>query len=127
MLFYDPTTNGFLHERLHRIPACAVEITAQEHAALLQAQAQGLVIQPGPDGRPEAVEHVLTQAEQTAVRVDQIKATLTSIDAASARPLRAILAAQSGLVPPDQDDVDRLAALESQAQVLRAELAGLGG
>jgi hypothetical protein len=130
MLSYSPSTRGFYQEGFHAptsIPADVVEITAEEYAALLQAQAQGLVIQPGEGGRPEAVERVLTLAEETAARIAQIQAELTAIDAASARPLRAVLAAQNAGVTPDQDDVDRLASLEAQALDLRAELAGLEG
>ncbi|EGJ50262.1 hypothetical protein [Desulfocurvibacter africanus] len=53
--YYSPDTRGFYLEGLHAIPANAVEITAEEHRALLDAQAQGKVIQPDADGRPVAV------------------------------------------------------------------------
>lgn len=126
-MYYSPSTHGFYDSSIHAsaIPADAVAITAAEHAALLQAQAQGMVIQTGEDGRPEAVERVLTLAEQTAARIAEIKAALAALDASSARPLRAILAAQQAGVSLDQDDVDMLASLEAQAQALRAELTGL--
>ncbi|EGJ49061.1 hypothetical protein [Desulfocurvibacter africanus] len=54
--YYSPDTRGFYLEGLHAIPANAVEITVEEHRALLAAQAQGKTIQPDQDGRPVAVE-----------------------------------------------------------------------
>ncbi len=56
------------------------------------------------------------------LRIIEIHRTLEDIDAAAVRPLRAIAAGANV-----QDDHDRLAALEAQAQALRVELAGLEG
>jgi len=80
-MYYSPTTLGFYCDDVHGprmllvhdetqpddphamvevpnpgclIPVDAVEITQQEHAALMAAQAAGAVILPGQDGRPEA-------------------------------------------------------------------------
>jgi transposase len=55
---YSPSKRGFFDPRLHgkNIPADAVEISADEHRALLTAQAQGKVIQPDENGRPVAVD-----------------------------------------------------------------------
>jgi hypothetical protein len=39
-----------------KLPADAVPITAELHAALMQAQAAGKVIAPGPDGQPQAID-----------------------------------------------------------------------
>ncbi|WP_051202938.1 hypothetical protein [Desulfovibrio aminophilus] len=109
------------------MPTDAVEITDTEYAALLEAQGLGKVIVPDASGRPVAVDPPAPTAEELAViRAAAIRSELTAIDAASARPLRAILAAQTAGQTPDQDDVDRLADLEAQALDLRAELAGLG-
>lgn len=44
-----------------------------------------------------------------------------------ARPLRAVLAAQTAGPSPDSEDVARLAELEPQARALRTELAARGG
>ncbi|MBX6386335.1 MAG: DUF4376 domain-containing protein [Microbispora sp.] len=55
-IFYSPSARGFYASALHaEIPVDAVEITAEEYAALLAAQSEGAVIQPGEDGRPVAV------------------------------------------------------------------------
>ena len=60
-----------------------------------------------------------------AIRRAEIEAELTSIDAASARPLRAILAATVGGGTADAADIAKLRSLEDQATALRSELVTL--
>ena len=60
-----------------------------------------------------------------AIRIAEIEAELTAIDAASARPLRAILAATVGGGTADAADIAKLQSLEDQATALRSELATL--
>ncbi|TXH52818.1 MAG: hypothetical protein E6Q97_14690 [Desulfurellales bacterium] len=52
--FYSPTTGGFYTREIHgdNIPADAVEITVEEHQALLEGQSQGKPIQADVTGRP---------------------------------------------------------------------------
>lgn len=54
---YSATKNGFFVSEVHggSIPADAVDITVEAHAALLAAQSQGAVIQPDATGNPVAV------------------------------------------------------------------------
>lgn len=54
-MLYSAATRGFYSREIHgdAIPADAVEITNDEHAALLAGQAEGKRIVPGPDGVPE--------------------------------------------------------------------------
>ena len=59
------------------------------------------------------------------IRRSQIEAELTAIDAASARPLRAILAATTSGEAADPADVAKLAGIEARAKALREELATL--
>ena len=73
---------------------------------------------PGPAPAPAPV----TPAE---IRRAEIESELTAIDAASARPLRAILAATTSGGAADPADVAKLAELEAQAKALREELATL--
>lgn len=56
MFYYSPTTNGFYLKEIHgdNIPTDAVEITEQEHAALMAAQGEGQAIKPSDDGNPVA-------------------------------------------------------------------------
>ena len=77
-------------------------------------------IAPVPESAP-APEPV-TPAE---IRRAEIDAELTAIDAASARPLRAILAATVGGGTADAADIAKLQSLEDQATALRSELATL--
>lgn len=57
-MFYSKTTGGFYSPEIHgeAIPSDAVEITAEEHAALLDAQSQGKIIQADKDGKPVVVD-----------------------------------------------------------------------
>ena len=73
---------------------------------------------PEPAPEPEPV----TPAE---IRRAEIEAELTAIDAASARPLRAILTATTSGGTADPADIAKLAELEAQAKSLREELAAL--
>ena len=57
-----------------------------------------------------------------AIRRAEIESELTAIDAASARPLRAILAATTSGGTADPADTAKLAELEAQAKALREEL-----
>lgn len=57
-MHYSKSTGGFYDEAIHggNIPADAVEITTEEHAALLNAQSQGKRIQSDANGKPVAVD-----------------------------------------------------------------------
>lgn len=56
-LYYSPSSGGFYRDDVHRdIPADAMPIPADTHAALLAAQAQGKIIQAGSDGQPVAMD-----------------------------------------------------------------------
>lgn len=54
MYAFSPSTGGFYLPAIHgaAIPPDAVEITGEEHAALLAGQASGKEIVPGEDGQP---------------------------------------------------------------------------
>lgn len=77
-------------------------------------------IAPVPESAP-APEPV-TPAE---IRRAEIEVELTAIDAASARPLRAILTATTSGGTADAADIAKLQGLEAKATVLRSELATL--
>lgn len=53
-MFYAKSTGGFYTPEIHgdAIPSDAVEITPEEHAALLAGQGQGKLIVADGDGRP---------------------------------------------------------------------------
>ena len=57
-MLYSKTTGGFYSRAIHgdNIPADAVEITADEHSALLEGQSQGKLIQADANGHPVLVD-----------------------------------------------------------------------
>lgn len=56
-LFYSATNNAFYDPTINpSIPAGAVEITREQHAELMQAQAKGATIRAGTDGLPKLYE-----------------------------------------------------------------------
>lgn len=79
-MFYSKTTGGFYDTAIHgdNIPEDAVEITSEEHAALIAAQSSGKVIQADQNGHPIAVDPPKPTAAQIWDRInakrDAIKA-----------------------------------------------------
>ena len=57
-MYYSKSTGGFYDAAIHgdNIPADAVEITAEQHAALMQAQAAGKQIVADENGYPIAID-----------------------------------------------------------------------
>ena len=74
-MFYSKTTGGFYDRAIHgdKIAADAVEITSDEHAALLTAQSIGKRIEADANGYPVAVDPPPpTDAElATAIRAER--------------------------------------------------------
>ena len=70
-MFYSAQTKGFYDSAIHgdNIPADAVEITADHHAALLSAQSQGAAIQADASGAPVAVFPPPETLEQAVARL----------------------------------------------------------
>ena len=68
MLYYAKSTGGFYEDSIHgeNIPEDAVEITNEEHAALLSAQSAGKIISPDESGRPVATDPPPPTVEQRA-------------------------------------------------------------
>lgn len=68
-MYYSKLTCGFYSREIHgdNIPPDAIEITTDEHAALLEGQSQGKCIVAGPDGRP-------VLADPPAPTLDDLKA-----------------------------------------------------
>lgn len=80
-MFYAKSTGGFYLAEIHgsNTPVDAVEITREQHAALLAAQATGKIITAAADGAPIA-------ADPPAPTLDQVKAAaLAAIDAEAGR------------------------------------------
>lgn len=54
-LFYSPSRNAFFDDAISKLPPDAKPISVQDHEYLMQQQAQGMAIAPGPDGNPKAI------------------------------------------------------------------------
>ena len=69
-MFYSKTTGGFYSREIHgdAIPSDAVEITADDHSALLESQSQGKRIQADENGYPILAEQPLPTPEQILVK-----------------------------------------------------------
>jgi hypothetical protein len=96
-MFFAASTGGFYHPQINgtAIPEDAVEITAEAHAALMEAQTEGAQIVPGPGGAPTLLwptppteaELLAAWRERTTVSAFQAKAALLNrglLDAANA-------------------------------------------
>lgn len=82
-MFYSQSTRGFYTPEIHgdNIPADAVEITAEQHAALLDGQAAGKVITPDENGFPVLADPPPpTAAQLQAATNAQARAYLASTD-----------------------------------------------
>ena len=68
-MFYAKSTGGFYSREIHgaAIPDDAVEITIEEHAALLDGQRQGKLIVADADGRPRLQDPPPPTTEQLVV------------------------------------------------------------
>lgn len=112
-MFYSKSTGGFYTHDVHgtNIPHDAVEITAQEHAALLAGQAAGQRIVAGPNGHPKLEDHPLpTHAEL----VEQTKVTARAMRL----PIISILDGMQSSALTD-GDLDRAEAIEVAKQGLK--------
>ena len=65
-MFYSKTTSGFYSRDIHgdNIPEDAVEITAEQHAALIEGQSQGKLIQSDETGYPFLADQPAPTPEQ---------------------------------------------------------------
>lgn len=82
-MFTSKTTRGFYDAAIHgdNMPDDVVEITAEEHAALLEGQSQGKLIDFDEDGRPFLADPPPPTAEQLQAQVNaEARAYLLSTD-----------------------------------------------
>ena len=71
-MFYSKSTGGFYDREIHgdNIPADAVEITVEEHQALIEGQSRGKVIVSDENGRPILQDPPPPTAEQIMSRLE---------------------------------------------------------
>ena len=109
-MLYSKTTKGFYDPKIHgsSIPADAVEITTEEHAALLDGQCQGKLITADGDGRPVLQDQPpITGNALILSQIATLEATISE-----RRKREAILGTDNGW----------LAGIEAQIAALRAQL-----
>jgi hypothetical protein len=109
-MFYSKSTGGFYSREIHgdNIPADAVEITTEEHAALLEGQSQGKLIAADGDGRLGLQDQPpITGNALILSQIATLEATISE-----RRKREAILGTDNGW----------LAGIEAQIAALRAQL-----
>lgn len=81
-MFYSRSTGGFYNPDVHgtAMPGDVVEISAQDHQALILAQGQGLCIVPDANGFPVAVAPSLDTADLWTIIRAQRDARLRACD-----------------------------------------------
>ena len=82
-MFYSKQTGGFYDEAIHgdNIPSDAVEITTEEHAALLEGQSQGKIIAADKNGKPVLKDPPPPTAEELQAQANaEARAYLASTD-----------------------------------------------
>lgn len=91
-MFYSKSTSGFYAAQIHgdSIPEDAVEITADQHAALLAAQSAGQVIVGDTDGNPITVDPV-TLPPQVPQQVTRFQARVALYNAGHLPAIDAIM------------------------------------
>ncbi|BBH14541.1 hypothetical protein [Chromobacterium haemolyticum] len=131
-LYYAKSTAGFYDPAIHgeAIPSDAVEITTEEHAALLFAQSAGKVIRAGEDGKPLAVDPPPPPLESLkAVQAKILTDTMDELEAEQHRATREALNALLVGVPPAEIAATpagkRLAAVDAEMAAMRGKLAAV--
>lgn len=75
-MLYSKSTCGFYSREIHghNIPSDAVEITSEEHAALLQGQSEGKIISSDKDGFPVLTDKPYVVPDYSALRESAYRA-----------------------------------------------------
>lgn len=79
-MFYSKSTSGFYSREIHgdNIPADAIEITTEEHAALLDGQSAGKIITADAAGAPCLIDPAaLTPKQMTLAKIADLEASVT--------------------------------------------------
>ena len=137
-MFYSKSTNGFYLSEIHKtnIPDDAVEITKEQHAALLNAQSEGMTIQGDDQGRPYAAfpEYTLEEtktnklADLAAYRFQKETAgiTLNGITIRTDRESQAMISGAKSYLDANPESVIDWKGANGWAQIDRATLLTIG-
>lgn len=117
--YYSPENDAFYIESISpEIPPDVIEITEDEHTALLKSINEDQKRIKIVKGKITLVNREITPEETNA----RIRSQLDAIDAKSLRAVRSVLAAIHGGDTPDPGDIAKLTEYETQADELRAKL-----
>lgn len=147
-IFYSALTGGFYNSSIHGarkerqdvassigvlgqeclIPADAVQLSVEEHAALLVAQSVGKVIRPNADGYPVAIDPPPPPLDSLkAAQVKILTDAMAELEAEQHRATREALNALLAGVPPAEIAATpagkRLAAVDAEMAAMRGKLA----
>lgn len=109
-MFYSKTTGGFYDREIHgdNIPADAVEITVEQHQALIDGQSQGKRIVADEQGFPVLADPPAPTAEEIRSQINaENRAYLTSTDWYVTR------FAETGVAIPDEIKAARQSARDA--------------
>jgi|GEM_PF-994319 hypothetical protein len=138
MIFFSKATNGFYDSVFNKgnIPPDAVEITKEEHAALITAQSQGKTIQADAQGRPYAAfpEYTLEETKTNklaglaAYRFQKETAgmTLNGITIRTDRESQAMISGAKSYLDANPESVIDWKGANGWAQIDRATLLTIG-
>ncbi|OCG65003.1 hypothetical protein A9G48_01130 [Gilliamella sp. wkB18] len=73
-IYYNAAANAFYDSEINIIPKNSIKISRELHAKLLQQQTDGMEIKSDENGRPVAIEYVLTPNE--IIEVNKSKKTV---------------------------------------------------
>lgn len=107
-MFYSKSTGGFYSREIHgdNMPADAVEITAEKHAALLDGQSLGKRITTDSEGRPVLSDPPApTESQITLGKIAALEATVTD-----RRIREAVLGVDAGWLRALNDEIATLRA-----------------
>lgn len=112
-MYYSQATRGFYDSAIHGdfVPADSLEITADEHISLLEAQSVGKMIVPSKEGKPQAVtlpqpsQYELTLAKITALEQSvtdrRVREAVLGVDGGWLKDLDARITALRGKLTSD--------------------------
>lgn len=81
-MFFSASTGGFYSREIHgdNMPADVVEITAEQHVALIEGQALGKEIVPDKKGYPVLKNVTISKEEKRRIADQQARVYLASTD-----------------------------------------------
>lgn len=113
---------NFIHPDNRRQPKWVISDNSEVASKVMSTMRPWTPVEDENGKLIDIIETPLSQEEINRQRIGEIKRQLAELDAQAIRPLRAVAAGTA-----TDADTDNLREIETQAEILRAELAELGG